>query len=274
MAVADLIFLTFGTIHYHVKELYFPYSFLNYTPVCRLHRALMYTSFDCSVWLTVLFTFDRFVAICLQKLRVKYYTELIASRIIIITCIFCVLENIPVYFVYEPLEIMDSVQWYCIVSSSFYTSPFWFAYFWSDTICTPFVPFLLVLLLNTLTIRNIVWTNIVRAKLRRPNIEKNQTDQEIEKRRKSIILLMAISGNFVLLWMVTFVCFICVNFTDNKLTGTNVNDSFTIAERVGYILRFMSTCTNTFIYVVAQRYFREEFKKIITRMFVLINPKQ
>lgn len=247
-----------------------PYSFLNYTPVCRLNLCLMYISIDCSVWLTVAFTFDRFVAICLQTIRSKYCLPAIASKVMTVLCVLCILENIPIYFLYEPREIIDRVPWSCIVKSSFYTSDLWFAYLWIETIFTPFLPFLLILLFNSLTVRNIILTNRVRNKLRGKNSDKNITDPEIENRRKSIILLITISGNFILLWMVTFACFVCVHFTDNKFTETNYTNSFTIAEKVGYMLRFLSTCTNTFIYVVSQRNFREELKSMIVRPFALI----
>lgn len=270
MAAADLTYLIIEAILYEIKEAYFPHSFLNYTPVCSLDFAVSYFSIDCSVWFTVVFTFDRCVAICYQSLRMKYCTAKKSSRVIAVVCLVCALENIPVYFLFEPLEIIDNVPWYCGLKPSFYSSKFWLKYLWIETILTPFMPFVLILMFNALTIRHIILTNRVRSKLRGMTSEKIQTDQELENRRKSIALLIAISCNFILLWVVTIVCFITVQFTTSQLLGTKYYDSFTIAEDFGYMLRFLSTCTNTFIYAISQRNFREELKNMIKRPVVLI----
>uniref|UniRef100_UPI00398EA7E3 probable G-protein coupled receptor 139 n=1 Tax=Pristiophorus japonicus TaxID=55135 RepID=UPI00398EA7E3 len=265
MAVADLMVLIFDIILYEINDAYFPYSFLNYTPICSLNIALCYSFIDCSVWLTVAFTFDRFVAICNQTFRTKYCREKTAAVVIAVVSFISVLENVPLYFVYEPREIIDNIAWSCYVKTSSYTSPIWIAFLWLETILTPFAPFVLIVLLNALTIRHIVMANRVRSGLRANNSGGNRNDSEMENRRKSIILLLAISGNFILLWVLNFIVNICVLFTDTQFMESNYNDSFTIAEKSGYMLICLSTCTNTFIYAVSQSKFREEFKIVIKR---------
>uniref|UniRef100_UPI00398E3688 probable G-protein coupled receptor 139 n=1 Tax=Pristiophorus japonicus TaxID=55135 RepID=UPI00398E3688 len=263
MAAADLMVLIFDVILDEINYAYFPYSFLNYTPICSLNLALCYSFIDCSVWLTVVFTFDRFIAICYQTLRTKYCTEKTAAVAIAVVCFLSVLENVPVYFVFEPRKIIGNIPWSCYVKSSCYTSPIWIAFLWFESILTPFAPFFLIVLLNALTIRHIVLVNRVRSGLRANNSGENRTDPEMENRRKSIILLFAISGNFILLWMVHLTVFICVQFTDTQFMEANANNSFTIAEQSGYMLRCLSACTNTFIYAVSQSKFREELKIVI-----------
>ncbi|XP_078272182.1 neuromedin-U receptor 2-like [Rhinoraja longicauda] len=262
MAVSDLMVLIFEVILYEIKDGYFPYSFLNLTPVCSVNLTLLFMSIDCSVWLTVTFTFDRFVAICCQKLRGKYCTEKTAALVIAVVCSLSVIENIPMYFVYAPREIIDNVAWSCGVTPDFYTSPLLVAFWWFETILTPFTPFLLIMLLNALTIRHIIHANRVRSGLRANKKDESGADQEVENRRKSIILLLAVSGSFILLWMVIFVCFISVHFIDVQFLATAYDDPFTIAEQSGYMLRCLSACTNTFIYAVSQTKFREELKNL------------
>ncbi|XP_067865167.1 probable G-protein coupled receptor 139 [Heterodontus francisci] len=270
MAVADLMVLLFEVILYEIKDAYFPYSFLNYTPICSLNLALLFLSIDWSVWLTVAFTFDRFVAICYQTLRTKYCTEETARVVIAVVCFTCILQDVPIYFIYEPRERIDNVPWSCYVKSNFYTLPTWVAFLWLDTILTPFAPFVLIVLLNVLTIRHIVLANRVRSGLHRNKMFDNHADPEMDNRRKSIILLLVISGSFILLWTVIFICFICVHFTDVQFLEANYNDSFTIAEQSGYMLRCLSSCTNTFIYAVSQGKFREELKNVIKHPLVFI----
>ncbi|XP_067829877.1 probable G-protein coupled receptor 139 [Heptranchias perlo] len=270
MAAGDLLVLIFDVILYEIKDAYFAYSFLNYTPICSLNLALIFTSIDCSVWLTVAFTFDRFITICCQKLRTKYSTEKTAVAVIAVVFSLSILENVPIYFVFEPREIIDNVPWSCYVKSSFYTLPIWVAFLWLETILTPFVPFVLILLLNALTIRHIILANRVRRGLRGNNNSENHNDPEMENRRKSIILLLAISSSFILLWTVPFLCYICVQFTDIQFMVGNYNDPFTIMEQTGYMLRTLSCCTNTFIYAASQRKFRDELKNMIKRPLSLI----
>ncbi|XP_078272180.1 uncharacterized protein LOC144602931 [Rhinoraja longicauda] len=262
MAAADLMVLIFEVILYEIKDAYWPYSLLNYTPVCSVNLALLFFSIDCSVWLTVAFTFDRLIAISCQSLRTKYCTEKIAAIAIAIVCLLSALENIPIFFVYEPREILDGLPWSCYVKSSFYTDPMWIAFLWLETILCPFAPFILIMLLNSLTTRHIVRANRVRSALRGTI---SHTDPEIDNRRKSIILLLAISGNFIFLWMVLFICHLFVYFTDTQFLEANYNDPFTIAEQSGYMLSCLSACTNTFIYAVSQGKFREELKNIVRR---------
>ncbi|XP_067829866.1 probable G-protein coupled receptor 139 [Heptranchias perlo] len=271
MAVADLLVLIFEVILYETKVTHFPYSFLKYTPICSLNQTLLFACIDCSVWLTVAFTFDRFVSICCQRLRTKYCTEKIAAVVIAVVCSLIVLENLPIYFIYEPRKIIDNVPWSCNVKSSFYTLPIWVVFLWLETILTPFAPFVLILLLNALTIRHIVLANRVRRGLQGNNNGENHNDPEMENRRKSIILLLAISGSFILLWMVNLIFYIYVQFADTQFLHTNYNDPFTIMEQSGFMLRALSCCTNTFIYAVSQSKFRDELKNMIKRPLALIN---
>lgn len=271
MAAANLMHLIFGPILFEINDAFFPSSVLHYTPICRLNMTLIYIAIDCSVWLTVAFTFDRFVAICCQSLKTKYCTEKKSITVITIVCLLCIVENMPVFFLLEPREVIDNAPWYCTVKSSFYTLPIWAAFLWLDIILTPFLPFVLIFLFNALTISHIIRANRIRSKLRRNEGEKCQVDQEIENRRKSIILLLAISGSFLLLWTVNFACFVALHFTDNQLMKSDYRDPFAVAEETGFQLRVLSTCTNTFIYAASQRNFREEMKKMIKRPLVLLS---
>uniref|UniRef100_UPI00398F065B probable G-protein coupled receptor 139 n=1 Tax=Pristiophorus japonicus TaxID=55135 RepID=UPI00398F065B len=270
MAAADLLVLIFDVFLFEIKGIYFPHSFLNYTLICSLSISLAFAAIDCSVWLTVVFTFDRFIAICYQKLRVKYCTKKTAAVIITTVCGLSLLLNIPHYFVNDFGEIIDNIQWFCVVKSTFYTLPIWVAYLWLHVILTPFVPFVLIALLNALTIRHIVQASRVRRGLRGSKQDESHNDPEMENRRKSIMLLLAISGSFILLWMVTFLYEIFVQITDTQLFRTDYADPFTIMEHSGYMLQRLSSCTNTVIYAVAQTKFRDVLKNVIKYPFAQI----
>ncbi|XP_078075266.1 sodium channel protein type 1 subunit alpha-like [Mustelus asterias] len=234
---------------------------LSLCTTAQMARKLLFST-DCSVWLTVAFTFDRFVVICHQTLQRKYCTEQTATVVILVVFAVSILENIPVYYALETREIIDNTPWSCRPKSEFYSSPIWKAFWWLENILTPFLPFALIILLNTLTIRHILLANRLRNGLRRNKIE-NHIDTEMVNRRKSIILLLIVSGNFILLWLVNLVCYIWILFIDDQLLKVDYHNSFTIAEQSGYMLRYFSTCTNTFIYAASQNKFRAQLKNLI-----------
>ncbi|XP_067881305.1 probable G-protein coupled receptor 139 [Heterodontus francisci] len=275
MAAADLLVIITADILYQISMYYFPASFMFITPVCRVILVLTSTATDCSVWFTVTFTFDRFVAICCRKLKTKYCTKKTAAVVLATTCILFCLKNVPFYFAYEPGEIINNVPWFCYRMSSYYTDPGWVAFNLFDKVLIPLFPFALILLLNALTVRHILVASQVRKGLRGLSNGEDQSDPEMESRRKSVILVFTISGSFILLWL-TYV----IEFGYYSITGTDPEDyngSEYILKQVGIMLVNLNCCTNTFIYGVTQSKFREQFmsavKYPVTSITQLINKQ-
>ncbi|XP_072356586.1 probable G-protein coupled receptor 139 [Scyliorhinus torazame] len=261
MATADLLFITTEVIMWRIIYYYFPGSFLLITHACSVINVLRRATTECSVWFTVTFTFDRFVAICCQKLKTKFCTEKTATLVLATTCGLLCVKGIPYYFAQEPGEIINNVPWFCYIKPSYYTEPAWVVFDWFDYVLTPLLPFTFILLLNTLTVRHILVSNRVRQGLRAQSKGENHSDPEMESRRKSVILLFTISGSFILLWLVHVVDFLYYN-----ITGANTRDyskAEFIFQRVGFMLRNLSCCTNTFIYGATQSKFREQLKQAV-----------
>ncbi|XP_067828036.1 probable G-protein coupled receptor 139 [Heptranchias perlo] len=268
MAASDLLVIFTAVILYRINYYYSPGSFLDITPVCCVIAVLGRVSRDCSVWLTVTFSFDRFTAICCQKLKTKYCTEKTAAVVIATTCILLCLKNIPFYFIYEPKEIIDNVPWFCYPKPSYFTKPGWVGFNWFDSIVTPLLPFALILLLNALTVRHILVASRVRKGLRGRSKGENHNDPEMESRRKSVILLFAVSGSFILLWLTLVIDFLYYSTAETNPLA--YNDSLYFFRQVGYMLQNLSCCTNTFIYGVTQTKFREQFKSVVKYPVTLI----
>ncbi|XP_067910312.1 probable G-protein coupled receptor 139 [Heterodontus francisci] len=261
MAVTDLLVIITAVILNRIAGIYFPLSFLSITPVCSLCSVLNYATVSCSVWLTVAFTFDRFMAICCQKVKIKYCTEKTAAWVIATVCTLSCLKNVFMYFIYEPNYITNNIPWFCSIKLIFYTSSAWAAYDWIHTILTPCLPFILILLLNALTVRHILSASRARRRLRAHSNKENQSDPEMEKRRKSIVLLFAISGSFILLYLLFFIRVLYVRIAGVKyFSGSNFKESNFILEESGIMLQLLSSCINPFIYAGTQSKFREELK--------------
>ncbi|XP_078287841.1 putative G-protein coupled receptor 139 [Rhinoraja longicauda] len=261
MAAADLVVVFTGVILNRIVDIYFPGSYVLLTPACRSKTAVVYATRDISVWLTVTFTFDRFVAICCRKLKNTYCTKQTAAVVIALVITLNCLKNIPWYFVYDPIYIVNKLPWYCRIRPVFYISPALLAFSFMDCIATPFLPFFLILLLNALTVKYIIAASRVRRALRGNPAESNP-DPEKENRKKSIILLFSISGNFILLWFTYIVHYLYYRIT-NTYSYSGYNDPVYILQETGYMLLLLSCCSNTFIYAVTQSKFRQELLKIV-----------
>ncbi|XP_072133768.1 probable G-protein coupled receptor 139 [Mobula birostris] len=269
MATADLLVVIFCIILRSLLHRLFPAMFWFYTTVCNTVVLLGYTAIDCSVWLTIAFTVDRFVAICCHNLKVKYCTTKTAAIVITTVTALSVLRNIPFYFRSEPYGFYNGIPWGCAIKLEFFSLPGWVAFFWIHHLLNPLIPYFLILILNVTTVRHIVLASRARRGLKRPNSGVQRSDPELAQRRRSIILLFVVSGSFILLWLTKVSVFILMEVS-NRHAYPSYNHPVIIADQAGAMLFYLGTCTNTAVYALTQKKFRDELKRIATYPFSLI----
>ncbi|XP_038671317.1 probable G-protein coupled receptor 139 [Scyliorhinus canicula] len=267
MTAADLMVVFIHVIFHRINRIYLPVTILLLTPICTLNLVSYIVVVDCSVWFTVAFTFDRFVAICCQKIQSKYCTEKTAKVVITIVFVVSCLRSIQFYFLTEPAFIIDSMPWHCVPRTEYHTSPLWKALECIDSIITPLLPMLLIMLFNALTVRHIIAANRVRSGLR--SNSENQNDTEMKNRRKSMVLLFAISANFILLWMTYVVHSLNWPVMNFGYSNKYYSNPIYIMQQVGFMLQLLSSGTNTCIYGLTQRKFRSELKNGVKYVFTL-----
>ncbi|XP_020387264.2 probable G-protein coupled receptor 139 [Rhincodon typus] len=271
MATADLMVLIFSVIVNQIIRNHFPGSPLNYTPICRLNVFLQGLSLQLSIWFTIAFTFDRFVAICCHKFKARYCTVSTANVVISTASMLNIMINIPLPFRYEPAYVVNSVQWGCRTITSYHTSLAWAAHRWVTNISNAFLPIPLLLLLNSLTAQHILLASRARQGLKSSSTSgarKLGKDAELKSRRTSIVLLFTISGCFVVLLMPITLIHICVGVT--QTVAFQGSKSLYLAISATYLMMCTSSCTNTCIYALTQRRFREELKNLVKSPFSLL----
>ncbi|XP_041035236.1 probable G-protein coupled receptor 139 [Carcharodon carcharias] len=267
MAKADLLVVFFDLILRQIPIVYSEqFYFLQSIPVCNIHAVLLYAATDCSVWFTVAFTFDRFVAICCQKLKSKYCSKKTAAVVLGTVTVLSCLKNIFWYFMLTGLYWFGNEPWFCSVKIHVEDSPVWTTIEFLHHILTPCVPFVLILLLNVFTIRHILVTSRARRRLRGNNSGESCKDPEMESRQKSIILLFVISSNFILLWSLIMVFSIWRRMF--RLGYTSIFLHYFVQE-LGFMLQLLSCCTNTCIYAVTQKKFREQLQNVLKCHFTV-----
>ncbi|XP_067864726.1 probable G-protein coupled receptor 139 [Heterodontus francisci] len=269
MATADLLLLIFHVIVVQIFSFQFPRSFLSYSAVCKFIVYICSFTLHTSVWLTVSFTFDRFVAICCRKFETSYCTVRTAAVVITAVAAFFSCKNIPFYFVIEPERIINNVSWGCRSRVEFFSSPAGVAFSCLESIVVPWLPLALILLCNCLTVRRILAASRARRRLRSHNID-NRSDPEVENRRKSIILLFAVSGSFILLWLPVSVSYLTTRLASTKrYAGGNTAPGY-IATESGYLFMYLSSSVNTCIYAATQTKFREELTALVKSPWIFI----
>ncbi|XP_072409785.1 probable G-protein coupled receptor 139 [Chiloscyllium punctatum] len=269
MATADLLVIVFNIILTTLAFKYFPDSFLFYTAVCRTNIAMGSAATDCSVWLTIAFTIDRFVAICCHNLKARYCSARTAASVVTIVWSVSILRNIPFYYKYQSLGTWGGVPWGCGIRPEFFILPGWVAFFWLHQLLNPLIPYLLILLFNARTVRHIVLANRARRGLRSPSNRDQRGDAEMVNRWKSIILLFVVSGSFILLWMPKVSVFLLLEITNNHFYPS-YDHPVMIADISGSVLVYLSSCTNTALYALTQSKFREELKRALKYPFTLL----
>ncbi|XP_059815428.1 probable G-protein coupled receptor 139 [Hypanus sabinus] len=259
MAVADLAVVIIEVGYFQIVDAYRAYWLLLPPPFCFVHFAFCYVSLDCSVWLTVAFTFDRFVAICWSKIQAKYCNPRIAGGVIGTICVVFCLKNVPYYFLHQEAAISTSgTKWKTCQSKGLLLLDPDFEWFsWVDRLLNPLLPFFLILILNVLTVRQILASSRVRRGLRGQRTGEKQQDPEMKSRRQSIVLLFTLSASFLICWATTTLVFILLRCL---YTDLETSIRLFMAQRVGAVIQLFSCCTNTFIYGVTQTKFREQLK--------------
>ncbi|XP_059500132.1 probable G-protein coupled receptor 139 [Stegostoma tigrinum] len=269
MAVADLLVIILDLILRHIPIVYREeFDFLRYIPVCNIHAVLLYAATDCSVWFTVSFTFDRFVAICCQKLKSKYCSEKTAAVVLGTVTVLSCIKNIFWYFMLGVRYWMGNSPWFCYATVGVEFSRVWGTVEFLHYILTPALPFLLILLLNLFTVRYILVTSRARRRLRAHTNGDGQCDTEMRNRRKSIILLFVISANFILLWSTLMVFSIWNRMYNLGYESVHLH---TFVRELGFMLQLLSCCTNTAIYAVTQTKFRQQLKNVLKYPFTQIH---
>ncbi|XP_043550575.1 probable G-protein coupled receptor 139 [Chiloscyllium plagiosum] len=267
MAVADLLVIILDLILRHIPIVYYEeFLFIMLFRMCNVHAVLLYTATDCSVWFTVTFTFDRFVAISCQKLKCKYCTEKTAAVVLGTVTVLSCMKNIFWYFMMTGRYMLMNYPWFCVVTWVVKYSLVWAIIEFLHNLLTPAIAFVLILLLNIFTIRHILVTSKARVRFHGHNMKQNPRDTEMENRRKSIILLFLISGNFILLWAVLMLYLIWKRM---HLLGYNDVHLPQFVQELGFMLQLLSCCTNTCIYVVTQTKFRRQFRNMVRHPFTL-----
>ncbi|XP_059818499.1 probable G-protein coupled receptor 139 [Hypanus sabinus] len=268
MVAADQLVVFFDLVLSKIPMIYMPFEVLHWSyrgPVCNIHAVILYAATDCSVWFTVAFNFDRCVAICFPQLKLNYCTGRAAALVLGTVTLLSCLKNIFLYFTLDGFYSISNMPLLCLESRRFFSDFPSLALQAIRVLPTPIIPFVLILVLNSLTIRHVLLASRARRRVRGSRDVQSPADPEMKNRWQSLLILLLMSGNFILLWALLTL----YSIWDTLYVYFETYPPTSLVE-LGYMFQQLSCCTNTALYAVAQTRFRLQFKESMKSPFRLM----
>lgn len=251
LAVADTCLLVTGIPHEWLEW----FSIDLDTWPCRIHRFLFYTSSDVGMWTIVLFTFDRFVAVCfpLQKRSVCAPRRAFVAFALIV--LLWIIKNLHVFWTSGP-EYNDGVLWRRCGYLAAYAD---FEYYVRPWIVFGFImaaPFCIVLLLNCLIVNNLLHSQRMRAGSASSAMIRNHSF------RQTTIMCLSISFTFLVCIAPSIVLIIGRPYW--KFPGKQ-NTAYNIAKVINNQLVYLNHAINFCLYCMTGQRFRSELATMFGR---------
>lgn len=269
MAVADTGVLVCIVVLELVVKFHSTQPFWARQPWCSVRDLFTYGSYNASTWLVVTFTAERFIAINTWSLKLRLCTA--RSALWAIGSIFVLSHLIAVPHLWANASEYDQQlgRWRCVYNVQAPTL-FIHALVGFQTLISYVLPFLIILTLNGLTLRQITKCNRIRP-VCEPQVSPASPAPTLgpmslppapllrSRRRKSVVLLVTVSMTFLLLSVVRAVTqFILRTTSSPELERQDYGLSLNVAADLGTMLCLTNAAVNMYLYAATQTRFRLE----------------
>lgn len=258
LAIFDMMYLIFTFIlslsHYPRIPDSDNYIYWNLRPFFLM---LTDTCSNTSVWLTVTFTVERYIAVCHPMKGKVFCTESRAKKAIVVVFVFCFAFTIPTPFEWVVKEKINEetnhTTLYLDYSAFGNNYMYKTIYYWLTVVFFIFIPFILLAIFNSFLIRSVHLSKVQRSSMTRGE---NDNSQE----NKITIMLIA----------VVILFFVCQLPTACHLLYSTLHEDFTTNELyllrgLGNIFNFLmslNSAGNFFLYCLLSQKYRRTFIQI------------
>ncbi|KAM6977815.1 putative G-protein coupled receptor 139 [Aplochiton taeniatus] len=274
ISLADTLVLVLIVVLELVVKYYQREPFWSLQPWCGLREVFNYGAYNASTWLVVVFTAERFLAIHLCRIKTKLCTSKRAFLIIGGIFLLSNLLAIPYYWsnvsVSYGVSSKNQTKWRCIYTRK--GPHFVHALVWTQTMLVYVLPFLSILTLNGLTLRQIFLSNRIHATAELTPGYFKVKPLMLSRKRKSVVLLVTVSMSFVLLSITRSITQIILRTTHiDGIDRNNYNLQINVAADIGTMLSLSNAAVNMYLYACTQAKFRQEFISCFTHIFFPLN---
>ncbi|XP_062577783.1 P2Y purinoceptor 1-like [Saccostrea cucullata] len=238
--------------------------FFDENVVCQFQQYMAYVSRLLSTWIVVAFTLERYIGVCWPLLRKIICTKRGTKRII-----GGIIASSTIVVLYKPIlsaiYVSAKGNRYCTTAENYS-----FLSFILDSIYAilmSMIPFIVIVVLNILTIRKILSRN-----KKRKSHNNIVTEESVIRLEFTIILLVvsfcfiAFNVPFFVVWLRTFLHSKHLSNTEDLAAYADPDVDYW--QGILYITRTifnMNYCINFFLYIIAGAYFRREVRMLFSR---------
>lgn len=254
LGVVDMLYLIFSFIlslsHYPDFHDIKYYSYWMFRPFILM---LVDTCSNTSVWLTVTFTVERYIAVCHPMKGKILCTESRAKKAIFSVFLICFTFTVPTPFEHKIDE--SKLPYLDLTHSALGNNPLYRSiFYWLTTILFIFLPLILLAIFNSFLIRSLHTSKVRRKTMTRRNDNRDASRQE----RKITIMLVSVVILFFICQLPTATVLIYQTFHEIP-RNSNEDIIFEILGNVFNFLMGINAAGNFVLYCVLSQKYRTTF---------------
>ncbi|KAM4695356.1 putative G-protein coupled receptor 139 [Discoglossus pictus] len=261
LAVANFLLILVVTVFRDIYYFYVDITLWWPESSCGVSNWIYFTVVYSLTWLTVAFTFDRYVIVCCMKLKLIYCRPSVTRWVItgVYLCAFIV--AMPTFWMYVPVRTVlpDGTYFHiCSLHRNLSMIPFLSVYDHIQTTVWIVFPLVSLVLTNGLTVWHITVTTKRRQNLKGGSNGKDTEDPEVARRKKSVTLLAMITISFLAHWLPKMFVKVIERFTYPPVNRYDFYHSVNVVRMLSNMLIVLSSFTNICFYSLTITRFREE----------------
>ncbi|XP_078068479.1 putative G-protein coupled receptor 139 [Mustelus asterias] len=265
LAIADSMCLFWGGLIDLSLGWLDPNPFWNSSPWCGLITVLEYGSVFSSIWIVIVFTFERYLVLRSTQVRQHCSQTKVTIRIILSVILVSHLIALPAYWI-NSSEFRNStvdnetlLVPICDYNDSFYST----AVVWFHTFVSGGIPYILLIFFNCLIAQQLYAASRLFTQEQLKSIN-GVTTRKLMK--KSILILFTISFAFVLLSLPRFVtyCILRTAYNTPEHDRNDYHQLINLFADIGIMLQWLNSAINFLLYCAVSEQFRTEFFLVLT----------
>ncbi|XP_075450821.1 putative G-protein coupled receptor 139 [Ascaphus truei] len=261
LSVANFLLILVVTVFRDIFYFYVDITLWWPHPSCGVSNWIYFTCVYSLTWLTVAFTFDRYVIVCCMNLKLRYCKPSITRGIIIGVYVGAFLVAMPTFWMYVPVRTLqpDGTLFHiCTLHRNLSMIPFLSIYDHIQTSVWIVFPLVSLVLTNGLTVWYITITTRLRQGLKKGSAGKDVEDPEVARRKKSVTLLAMITISFLAHWLPKMFIKVIERLTYPPVNRYDFYHPVNVVRMLSNMLIVLSSFSNMCIYSLTITKFREE----------------
>ncbi|KAM8953347.1 putative G-protein coupled receptor 139 [Pelodytes ibericus] len=275
LAVANFMLILVVTVFRDIFYFYVDVTLWWPESSCGASNWIYFTCVYSLTWLTVAFTFDRYVIVCCMKLKLIYCKPSVTRWVILSVYVGAFVVAMPTFWMYVPVSTRQpdgTIFHICSLHRNLSMIPFLSVYDHIQTTVWIVFPLVSLVLTNGLTVWHIAIITKHRQSLK--SASKDVNDPEIARRKKSVTLLAMISISFLAHWLPKMIVKVMERFTYPPVNRYDFYHPVNVVRMLCNMLIVLSSFSNMCIYSLTVTKFREELLRGANATVSLVCKKQ